>query len=90
MDNKIDLKVVHKYCSGHGKQIADSQFVGCFYCQRIYAATDVVDWCDDPPSMGLGDGSTAICPHCSIDSVLPDSIVAITPELLSAMNKRWF
>ena len=38
------------------------------------------------------EGQTALCPHCGIDSVLPDVTYGFTlnKKLLSAMCERWF
>jgi len=36
-------------------------------------------------------GETAICPRCSIDSVIGDaSGLPVTKEFLKEMNKHWF
>jgi hypothetical protein len=58
--------------------------VACFSCESVYPYEEVVVWTDG--------GLTAICPHCSIDSVIP-----VKPELLEGlegtlkeMNDRYF
>ena len=40
---------------------------GCFYCGKIFEASEVIEWVIDR------NGDTALCPYCMIDSVLPDS-----------------
>lgn len=41
--------------------------------------------------MGDKDGRTAICPHCFIDAVLPDSNpYGISPDFLRKMREKWF
>lgn len=40
-----------------------SQFVGCFYCCKTYAPSEIIEWVDSQ--------KTAICPKCGIDSVVP-------------------
>lgn len=52
---------------------------GCYFCQSIIKREDIEDTCDN--------GETAICPKCSVDSLLP----GITDtELLAKGLERWF
>jgi hypothetical protein len=37
---------------------------GCFYCLKRYPVSQITEYTDG--------GRTAICPHCSIDSVVGD------------------
>lgn len=37
---------------------------GCFYCLATYPGTEIIEWIDD--------GATALCPKCSVDSVLSE------------------
>jgi hypothetical protein len=37
----------------------------------------------------IDNGHTALCPHCGIDSVLPDT-VPLEAAFLEAMRKHWF
>ena len=87
------LKEVHHYCAGHRHMIERAASCGCFYCGAIFEAKEVALWCDDP-EQGVSEtaGTTAICPRCGIDSVLPDNIPGVTlnPELLEAMREHWF
>lgn len=59
-----------------------SGLCGCFYCLQTFDASEIVEWIDG--------GSTALCPRCKLDSVLPGNKVYIGPELLTAMRKLWF
>jgi hypothetical protein len=82
------LEAAHKKCGCHRDEILRSDRCGCFYCKRIFASSEVVGWCD---TRGHPDGVTAICPYCSIDSVLGDaSGFDITAAFLEAMHQRWF
>jgi len=33
---------------------------------------------------------TALCPHCSIDSILGDATVEVTEQMLQDMRDKWF
>lgn len=59
-------------------------FTGCFYCRKTFVASEIEDWIDND--------QTAMCPRCSIDSVLADSIEprALDQTFLSAMHARYF
>ncbi len=56
---------------------------GCFYCKQIFAPSDITEWIDDGES-------TALCPHCEIDSVIPDMDNTLNEELLESMYQRYF
>lgn len=78
---------LHNTTFRNEKQIQNSDICGCFYCQNIFRANEVTEWCDDD---GCGD-KTALCPRCGIDSVLGDaSFFEITPELMALMNMMFF
>lgn len=47
---------------------------------------------DAPKGAHPKEGQTALCPHCGIDSVIPDRTYGfrLTKELLKALCERWF
>ena len=60
-------------------EIADGVDCGCYFCLRVFDGGTVDEWTDE--------GTTAICPNCGIDSVLP----GITDmEYLKSAHERWF
>jgi len=76
-------KAAHKHCSKHRKEILASKTCGCFYCSRVFIPSKIVEWVDK--------GTTALCPHCGIDSVIgTKSGYPITKEFLIEMYQRWF
>jgi hypothetical protein len=87
------LKEIHHYSAGHRHMIERATTCGCFYCEAIFDAKEVELWCDDPQE-GVSPtvGTTALCPRCGIDSVLPDNIpgVPLSHALLQAMREHWF
>lgn len=44
-------------------QLEQAHECGCYYCLRIYSPKDIEEWVDA--------NSTAICPFCGIDAVVP-------------------
>src|SRR5213078_2558710 len=80
------LKEIHRYCSEHRQQVKNSARCGCLYCGAIFPSTEIDLWVGGQDGVGE-DGTTAFCPRCGIDSVLPDNIpgVELTPELLNEM-----
>ena len=53
---------------------------GCFHCLSTFVADCVTDWVDD--------GTTALCPVCGIDAVLPG--IGADVAVLEQMQGRWF
>jgi hypothetical protein len=87
------LKEVHHYSSRHRHLVERAARCGCFYCGAMFPSHEVETWCDDPEEgVSATAGTTAICPRCGIDSVLPDNIpgVRLSMELLTAMREHFF
>lgn len=60
-------------------QIKDGTPCGCYFCTTISKGYEITEWCDD--------GQTALCPHCDIDSVIPNETDV---DYLKASFERWF
>ena len=74
----------HKLCSNNRSILRESKLCGCFYCLSLFNYDMVTDWIDDI------DG-TALCPFCSIDSVIPKSKKYDFPvDILQRMHEVWF
>lgn len=84
LSRKDIARFLHQYSIGNRELIESSQNCGCFFCRKIFEKDLISEWLEDDK------GKTAICPYCGIDSVLPDSQVALTAELLDFMYKEWF
>lgn len=84
MVNKLteaELKDLHRKSSDHRKTLEAMERAACFYCLRRFPAKDIKKW--------VGRKERALCPHCEIDSVLPDD-GTITDAMLSEMEHYWF
>lgn len=81
--SKENIKKAHIYCRTNRKILTKSSRCGCFYWLKIFEPKEIKDWCDN--------GTTAICPYCGIDSLLPENnFYPLTLEFLAAMKKYWF
>jgi hypothetical protein len=59
--------------------LLEANDVSCYSCQRVYRVTQITRWTDR--------GTTAICPYCGIDAVIPGQIPM---QELQAMYAHWF
>ena len=78
---------LHKLSQFNRDAIEQSDRCECFHCRRIFTATEGTRWCT------VGDGgrpTTALCPHCGVDAILPSKTTHLTPELLERMHAVWF
>ena len=82
-----DPVAAHKHSSNHRDEIERSQICGCFYCMSSFPPSHINEWIDEVN----GDETTALCPSCSIDSVIGSvSGHPITNEFLNTMHQHWF
>jgi hypothetical protein len=73
----------HKHCIRHRAEVLASELCGCFYCLSVFPPDEIAHWIDD--------GQTALCPHCTIDSVIGSaSGYPLTVEFLTRMKQHWF
>jgi hypothetical protein len=78
----------HKRSSIHRRELLAADFCGCFHCCKIYSPKTIEEWVDDDAQ---GQGQTAMCPKCGIDSVI--SVSGDTVEVrafLKKMRGHWF
>lgn len=84
-----DVIEAHKYSSNNKPALKIDEKCGCFYCLEIFNPDEIDEYLEgDNLCDNLG---TAICPHCGIDSILPESAgYPLTKEFLTQMYKVWF
>lgn len=83
-----DLLRAHNHSSCHRAELLSSDICGCFYCLATFRVSEVVEWIDEDDA---GEGQTALCPHCTIDSVIGDqSGFPVSREFLDRMSAYWF
>lgn len=80
-DALLDLQ---RSSSKHRSAIEASEVCGCFYCKKQFPGSRVTSWVDA--------GQTAVCPHCAIDAVLPETAPGcpVPPEALDQMHQAYF
>ena len=72
-------KTLWNLCTHNRELLEQENNASCFYCFQVYSPETITTWTDEQ--------QTAICPECSIDSVLPGEFSQI---LLSKMHAEWF
>jgi hypothetical protein len=86
MNGELSLskqRELHFFSVSHRKEILAAPSCGCFYCESIFAPDEIFEWIDSE--------GTALCPKCSIDSVIPSTCDQdFGPALLNKMKKYWF
>jgi hypothetical protein len=83
-----DVREAHRHSANHRTEIQASSACGCFYCCSNFQPAIIEEWVDENES---GEGQTALCPVCGIDSVIGDcSGFSVAPEFLRRMNQHWF
>jgi hypothetical protein len=77
------FKEIYDFSNHHREEVEKSALVGCFSCLIMFTPNDIFEWVDGE--------RTALCPHCGVDAVLPDTMgVELTHDLLRGMNGIWF
>ena len=83
-----DVRDAHAHSSNHRAELVRSAQCGCFYCCAAFPPSEVLAWVDEDAN---GEGQTALCPRCGIDSVIGDaSGFEIRVAFLETMRKHWF
>jgi len=60
-------------------KITDEIDCGCYFCMNTFKGVEIEDWADG--------GQTALCPHCHVDSVIPNET---NENILARAAERWF
>jgi hypothetical protein len=76
------LDEAHVRAFANHTQLAADDKCGCFYCLEVFDAREIKRWVDD--------GTTALCPRCSIDAVLSSKTDRIDQTFLQRMHDHWF
>ncbi len=80
---KDDIVRAHEHSINNKTKLLKDKKCGCFFCLEIFSPIEITDWIDED--------RTALCPHCSIDSVIGESSgVPITKEFLEKVRDHFF
>lgn len=84
-----EWKAAHKFCSNHKPELEKDSVCGCFCCLEIFHPSEITEWIIEDTKIDWR--GTAICPYCSVDSVIGESSgYPITKEFLEKMQEYWF
>ena len=79
----MNIKEASKFSIYNMEELKKCEKAACYYCISIFYSSEIHDTAD-------GD-NTALCPNCSIDSVLPESApYNFDKETLQELHKYWF
>ena len=78
----LDYIVAHKFVSNHKDDIAKSTHCRCLYCLKVFEPKEISEW--------ISNEKTALCPYCSIDSVVGDASFKIDDALADKIKRYWF
>lgn len=59
----MKLDDAFRFAHDNIKQLERVEDCGCYYCMQSYSVDEIYEFIDD--------GTTAICPHCGMDAVIP-------------------
>src|SRR5262245_61383993 len=74
---------LHAHTRRNREEIEKSKMCGCCYCLAIFPAVDIIEYVDV-------DASTAVCPLCGIDAVVPDAAGQVNTSVLRDLCERYF
>lgn len=85
---KYDLGAASEAARFNRKALERDKRCGCYCCLAVYSPSEIKEWCAEEYD---GEGVTAICPYCDVDSVLAESAgFPLTQEFLKKMQLRYF
>jgi hypothetical protein len=82
------FEAAHRRSSRHREEVLQSDQCRCFYCLASFKPDEITDWIKEDPQ---GEGETAKCPRCGIDSVIGSaSGFPLDDEFFGRMRKTYF
>lgn len=88
MNAMADIFEAHEGSSRNRDAISHAERCGCFSCCAEFSPLEITEWVD-PASEDLQAGTTALCPRCGIDAVIPLE-PGMDEAFLRAMKQHWF
>lgn len=86
--NDFTMDDEHIFCSHNKSWVQQSAFVGCLYCMKIFPADEIKDWVENFDD--IDQKECAICPYCSVDSIIPDWKVDLSKVSWKELHTKWF
>ncbi|CAH6421450.1 Hypothetical protein KVN_LOCUS271 [uncultured virus] len=72
------------YVTYNENAIMNSSECACIYCYKKFEPKEIIDFWYDIKELTNG---TAICPNCSVDSIVPNSLIKYDDQLLKKWHK---
>ncbi len=82
--------LIYSYCNKNKKLLKRYKDCTCLYCGKSFNYKEINAWIDDR------DEKTAVCPYCSIDSIVPTEVdngidkYKISKEIQEKIKKIYF
>lgn len=82
------IKWARTLSSHNSHLLNDGRKCVCYYCKRVYSSSEIEEFFTKSSLKG----DTAICPHCDIDSVIPDGcgLDIYDSDLIDILHDRAF
>ncbi len=85
MTDKRSVRAALRHAVNNEDEIKASEECGCFHCLEVFAKDEIDEWVDGE------DGMSAVCPKCSVESVIGDAAgFPLTEAFLDAMRHEMF
>ena len=83
-DSKLDYI---EYVTSNKTALQESTECACVYCLNKFDPREIKEWCYEK---NMNDATTAICPYCGIDSIVPNKLINYTDNDLIKWNYQGF
>lgn len=71
-----------KYTTLNRSALNKSTECACIYCLKKFNPAEIEEWCWDYDTIGISQQDTAICPHCNVDTIVPNILISYTDDNL--------
>ena len=60
----MDIRIAPKMAIHNKEKLQKVSECACYFCYKVFSPSEITEWIDK-------EYDTAVCPHCSVDAVLP-------------------
>jgi hypothetical protein len=75
----MNIEDVPKKSKNNIEELDKYEVCGCYFCIHTFEADEILEFTDD--------GTTALCPNCSVDAIIPGMVNGF---FLEKAHERWF
>jgi hypothetical protein len=85
MASKAQIASAIKHATNNEEEVKASEQCGCFHCLEIFEVSEIEDWVEGE------EGTSAVCPHCDVESVIGDAAgLPLTEDFLEELRRAQF